>query len=131
MQTKKWGIGAATGDGAACPLSGSQALTRLELKDGDLRDYTHGQIMLTAGTARVFGSIDGTNYPLRPLVLSLEPAVDAADAVTEAQGTFVATVTSVSTATARIHHFFGTYKALKILQKGATGAVGALLMTEK
>jgi hypothetical protein len=87
------------------------------LKDGQIRLLRRFVLQVVSGTVRVFGSVDGTNYPTAPLVLSLEPAVDGSDNVTEAQGTFVATAT-----TGRLYYFFGQYKSLKFLQKGATGA---------
>jgi len=100
----------------------------LEKKDGDVEDFKHFQIQLAAGSVRVFGSLDGTTYPDRPLVLSLEPLVDGSDNVTEPQGTFTAVATSNLK---RIHHFFGSYKAIKIVQKGATAAPGILRGSEE
>jgi hypothetical protein len=99
--------GAGTGDGATLGI----------LKDGQIRHLRRFALQVVTGVVRVFGSVDGTTYGANPLVLSLEPAVDAADVVTETQGTFVATA-----APSRLYYFFGQYKALKFLQKGATGA---------
>lgn len=129
MQTKTWS-GSSAADGAVINLlqrSGGPAKdTTCSLKDGDLRDYSRFVLQALTGTVRVFASLDGVNYPAAPLVLSLEPAVDGADAVTETQGTFLA-VTSGT----RLHYFFGTYKRLKILQKGATAASILLLASER
>lgn len=103
--TKHWLNKAGSGDGS----------TVLELKDGQIKDLTRFGLRARTGQVRVFGSLDGTNYPTSPLVLSLEPAVDGSDNVTETQGTFVAMTTGT-----RLHWFFGVYKSLKFLQKGAT-----------
>lgn len=98
----------------------------VSLSDGDIRDFTRYVLQATTGQVRVFASVDGTTFPAAPLVLSLEPAVDGADNVTEAQGTFVAKTTGT-----RLHYFFGVYKALKILQVGATGATVKLFASER
>jgi hypothetical protein len=91
--------------------------TLLVVKEGQIRHLRRFVLRRTAGTIRVFASLDGTNYPTAPLVLSLEPAVDASDNVTEVQGTFVATASAN-----RLYYFFGQYRALKFVQKGATAA---------
>lgn len=104
---------------------GADGSTVLTLKEGDIRPFRRFVLQAVAGQVRVFGSVDGTTYPDSPLVLSLEPAVDGSDVVTEPQGTFVA-----ATSGTRYHYFFGQYKALKILQKGATAAQIRLLGTE-
>jgi hypothetical protein len=93
--------------------------------EGDIRNFTRFGLRCAAGQVRVFGSIDGTNYPTSPLVLSLEPAVDGSDNVTENQGTFVA-----ATSGTRLHWFFGVYRALRIVQKGATAANVTLMASE-
>jgi len=116
--------GSAAGDGAVVVM-GRRGNT-VSLSDGDIRDFTRYVLRATAGQVRVFGSVDGTTFPAAPLVLALEPAVDGSDNVTEPQGTFVA-----ATSGTRLHYFFGVYKALKILQKGATGAAVTLFASER
>jgi hypothetical protein len=105
---------------------GAKRDTAHSLKDGDLRDFTRFVLQALTGQVRVFASLDGVNYPAAPIVLSLEPAVDGSDNVTEPQGTFVA-----ATSGTRLHYFFGTYKSLKILQKGATAASVKIFASER
>lgn len=116
MYDKKWSV---TNTG------GADGSTVLEIHDGSIRPFRRFVLQALAGQVRVFGSVDGTNYPTSPLVLSLEPAVDGSDVVTEAQGTFVGKTTGT-----RLHYFFGQYRSLKILQIGATAAQIIMLGTE-
>jgi hypothetical protein len=124
MMTRAW-TGTAAADGATVIIPNRSGST-YTLKDGDIRDYTRFVLRARTGQVRVFASVDGTNFPASPLVLSLEPAVDGSDNVTEPQGTFVA-----ATSGTRLHYFFGTYKAIKILQKGATAAAVDLFASER
>ena len=100
------------------PAAGTaDGATLLLIKDGAIRHLRRFVLHRQAGTIRVFASLDGVVFPASPLVLSLEPAVDGSDNVTETQGTFVATASAD-----RLYYFFGQYKALKFVQKGATAA---------
>lgn len=99
------------------PAGTADQATILTLKDGQIRHLRRFVLQASAGSVAVFGSADGTNYPVAPLVLSLEPAVDGALSVTETQGTFVA-----KTSGTRLHYFFGQYKSLKFVQQGGTAA---------
>lgn len=75
---------------------------------------------LTAGEARVFGSLDGTNFMTKQLVLCQEPP-NTGDTITDQAPVFVGKASANVPA-----WFFGDYKALRIQQEGGTAPVGIL-----
>lgn len=130
MLSKKWAIsaGPSAGNGNVAYLQYSTAGKKTELLDGDIDDFGHFMIMLTAGDAVIYAGLEQSAYPTRPAVLSLEPAVDGSFNVTETQGTFI---TKLGTNLNKIHHLFGNYRALKVVQNGGTAPVGYIIALER
>lgn len=83
-----------------------------------LEGYDAFCINLTAGSCRVFGSLDGANYMAKQLILSQEPP-NTGDSVTAQNPVYVGVVTANIPA-----WFFGDYKSIRIQQEGGTAPVG-------
>ena len=77
-------------------------------------------INLTAGSVRVFASLDGTNYMAKQLVLCQEPP-NTGDTITAQDPVFVGVVTANVPA-----WFYGNYKSIRLQQVGGTQPVGFL-----
>ena len=77
-------------------------------------------IHLTAGSARIFASLDGSSFMTKQLVLCQEPP-NSGDTVTAQDPVFVGVATANVPA-----WFFGDYKSLRIQQEGGTAPVGIL-----
>ena len=75
---------------------------------------------LTAGSARVFASLDGDNFMTKQLVLCQEPP-NSGDTISSQDPVFVGVATANVPA-----WFYGDYKAVRIQQEGATAPVGIL-----
>jgi hypothetical protein len=82
--------------------------------------FTEFCLNLTTGSARVFGSLDGTNFMSKQLVMCQEPP-NSGDTISAQDPVFVGVATAGIPA-----WFFGNYKALRIQQEGATAPVGIL-----
>lgn len=72
------------------------------------------QLGSSAGAIDVYGSLDGTNYQSAPIAL-----VD--------QGSVAPGTTVVETTAGGNYLFKGRWKKIKLLQKGVTAVVGAVL----
>jgi hypothetical protein len=70
-------------------------------------------LMSTAGAMDVYGSLDGTNYSTAPIAMS-DLGATTADPV-------------IVTVAGRMYGFKGKYKALRVLQNGATNVANAIL----
>lgn len=77
--------------------------------------YNSFTIQTLAGSVRVLGSLDGTNFGDQ-LAMAIEPAITA-DAPDAQAGSLIA-----ATSSAKFAHFVGDYRALKFQQVGATPA---------
>lgn len=75
---------------------------------------------LTTGEARVFASLDGTNYMTKQLVLCQEPP-NSSDTISSQDPVYVGKASANVPA-----WFFGDYKKIKIQQEGATAIAGIL-----
>lgn len=80
---------------------------------GTMTEYSACTLMSTTGAVDVFVSLDGTNFSTAALSLQ----------------DFGATTNDpvVVTAALRVYGFAGKYKAIKVLQNGATAAAASLL----
>jgi hypothetical protein len=82
---------------------------------GNGQDNDTYQLGSTAGAMDVYGSGDGTNFLTAPIALT--------------DLTATAPATRVIETTANKHYqFTGRYKAIQVLQKGATGVTGAYVI---
>lgn len=70
-------------------------------------------LMSTAGAMDVFASLDGTNYTTAAIALSDQGATSPDPVIVTAAG--------------RMYGFKGKYKALRVLQNGATNVANAVL----
>lgn len=77
-------------------------------------------LLLTAGEARVFASLDGTTFMTKQLVLCQEPP-NSGDTISSQDPVFVGKASANVPA-----WFFGNYKTVRIQQEGGTLPVGVL-----
>ncbi len=75
-------------------------------------------VITETGSARVYGSLDGTNFLAKQLVLCQEPP-NSGDTISSQDPVYVGVTTAGIPA-----WFFGDYKAIKIIQNGATAVTG-------
>ena len=87
------------------------------IQSGDVTGYDTFMLMSTAGAMDVFVSLDGTNYSTA--------ALSIADLGATSSTPVVVTVAN------RVYGFKGSFKAVRVLQNGATGVTAASLVCSK
>lgn len=112
---KNFVLSAANYDAGVTPADDTNIKTCVGL-DG----YDAFCIHLTQGSARIFVSLDGTNYLTKQTVLCQEPP-NSGDTVSSQNPVYVGVASANVPA-----WFFGDYKSLKIQQEGGTAVLGVL-----
>lgn len=79
----------------------------------DARSYDTFLLTSSAGVMDVYGSLDGANYAASAINMTDCCATDSTPVIETAAG--------------RIYGIRGPYRKIKVLQKGATAVVGAVL----
>jgi len=87
------------------------------LETGDVSDLDTFTLMSTAGAFDVYASLDGTNFATAPLSMSDLGATVSAPVLVAAA--------------ARIYGFAGPFKAIRILQAGATPVANLTMLGKR